>query len=114
VTAAAFAPDGWTLASGSLDGRVILWDEATGVELATLTEAPDFVLTLVFAPDGRTLAVADGPAVRLWDVATREERAVLHGHTGKVLAQAFAPDGRTLASGGYDRTVRLWDLTRDR
>ena len=35
---------------------------------------------------------------------------VLEGHEGGVFAVAFNPDRTRLASGGYDGTVRLWDV----
>src|SRR5436190_5427067 len=39
---------------------------------------------------------------------------ILEGHKHAVLAVAYAPDSLTLASGGVDRSVRIWDLANGR
>jgi WD40 repeat protein len=114
VFALAFSPDGRLLASSEYNGVIKLWDVATQTLRATLTVAGDETVALVFSPDSGTLAVAVDRAVQLWDVATGQRLARLEGHEGKLTCLAFSPDGTRLASGGYDSTVRLWDVTRRR
>jgi WD40 repeat protein len=65
-----------------------------------------------FSPDGRMLAIAaEGGTIRLVETASGKERARLTGHSGEVTALSFAPDGRRLASGSYDTTILVWDVT---
>ena len=70
------------------------------------------VSSVVFSPDGKTIAGGSKDEIKLWDVATGTLKATLEGHGDSVSSVAFSPDGKSLASGSADRTVRLWDVTR--
>ena len=111
VTSVSFSPDGATLASGSGNGTILLWDVATGEPIATLQGHTDWINSVSFSPDGATLASASSDGtVKLWDVATGEPIATLQGHTDWINSVSFSPDGATLASGSGDGTILLWDV----
>ena len=115
VYSVAFSPDGQTLASGSRDDTIKLWNVATGGSIATLTGDSCGVYSVAFSPDGQTLASGGYKTIKLWDVPTQEKIATLTGHSDEVHSVAFSPDGKTLASGNrYDTIIKLWDVATGR
>ena len=64
------------------DGTVRLWDVTTGQVKTTLTGHTDDVFSVVYSPDGQTLASGSSDnTVRLWDVTTGQVKTTLTGHT---------------------------------
>ncbi|TEU14702.1 MAG: TIR domain-containing protein, partial [Anaerolineales bacterium] len=131
ATSRRLAAQALTLLDGQLDLALLLSLEANRLAdtvearaslLAGLEFSPhlatflhghtDWVRSVDFSPDGRTLASgnADGTII-LWDVATGQPIGQpLTGHTKEVRSVDFSPDGQTLASASEDNTIILWDV----
>jgi WD40 repeat protein/serine/threonine protein kinase len=115
-----FSPNGRLLASGGGGGHqrgwLMVWDTATGKELAILEASPP----VAFSPDGQHLAAGgDHFAVEIWDIGDLPKVRKIHtlpGHSWAIAALAFHPDPRLarLASASADTTVRIWDVTAGR
>ena len=108
VSGLAFAPDGQTLASGSMDATIKFWDLAAGRETGTLTGHMQEASDLAYSPDGRTLvSVEHKQLVKWWHVATRREIATL-AFPGIAHALQFSMDGSVLAVATSDQELQLF------
>jgi hypothetical protein len=130
VNALTYTPDGKNLVIGG-HHELTVWDIANAKLVKRIYTRAERAYALVFLPDGK-LAVAGGRPgqegdVRLFDINAAgkmdKDIAILDGVNDpkvmvkqlldvddSVLCLAVSPDGKKIASGGCDRTVRVWNL----
>lgn len=115
VHGVAFDSQGQTLASGSQDKTVKLWDVHSGKLLRSLEGHDDAIWGVAFDPHGGTLASwSFDNTIKIWEASSGKLLRTLKAHDGYVAGVSFDARGMTLASGGNDRTVKLWDVQSGR
>lgn len=106
VWSVSFSSDGQTIASGSDDGDVILWDK-DGKHLTTLKSKGGRISSVSFSPDGLIAAGSSDRKIKLWNKDHVPIKSII-GHKDKVWDVKFSPDGQIIASASKDKTVKLW------
>lgn len=112
VRCLAISPDGKTLASGSFDKTIKLWQLPDGKLIDTLSRHSKGVFSVAITPDGQMASGSWDETIKLWQLDTGKLIDTLTGHSGSVRSIAIAPDGQTLISGSFDATIKLWSISR--
>ena len=125
INAFVFSPDGKKLVSGTMGGKVQMWDTETGVPLAPFFEGQnmeeaveggpgnfrvtyrDAITALAFSSNGRLLAVGSDQKIRL--LGSREYPPLKDTPRG-TQALAFSSDDTVLVTGMREGSVELWNL----
>jgi WD40 repeat protein/tRNA A-37 threonylcarbamoyl transferase component Bud32 len=84
-----FSPDGTRVVTAGWDRQLKIW------KLPAVPPSP---------------LMGEGTGVRAAGTTLTAPSLILNGHSAAIYALAFSPDGQRLASGGFDRTVRVWEV----
>jgi WD40 repeat protein len=119
LRATAISPDGRYIAVSVVRGGVVDANEMQSTYVCDLPTGKTIWRSkslefngdsLAFRPDGKVLAIG-GRTIRLVNAMTGQKLVELDGHSFRVIEVAFSPDGKRLASGSFDGTAMVWDVS---
>jgi toxoflavin biosynthesis protein ToxC len=98
------------IATAGDDGRVILWEKATGKSVSSSLH-DDVVNDCAFSRDGRYLVTSSSDCTaRLWSVPDLSLKAMLADHGDDVTMSAFHPVDELIATASRGYFVRVYDF----
>jgi WD40 repeat protein len=111
VFTVAFSPDETTLAAGSRDGDLYLWDisDPRPDPYPEPLQGASGWVQAAFSPDGGTLAAASSGEAWLWDWRAGRRVTTLP-HPTPVTSLTYGDDAHTLVTGTADGTAHIWHL----
>ncbi|KAJ7481604.1 WD40 repeat-like protein [Mycena latifolia] len=95
--------------SASGDGKMILWDIASGERVRTF-EGHDRGLACIEFKEDLIISGSNDCKIKLWSASSGACLRTLVGHEALVRALAFDARSGRLVSASYDKSVRVWDL----
>ncbi|KAF8672552.1 hypothetical protein RHS04_07771, partial [Rhizoctonia solani] len=136
ILSVGYSPDGTRVISGSADETVRVWNVREGMVAPASSEVGlSYITSLSFSLDGaHVLTVSDEDEMRMWDVssgisqpappdiqvphppshaASPDRSYTAETDTDGRLVQVVRTDNKSVAAGPFDRTVRVWQFSRD-
>jgi WD40 repeat protein len=107
----AFSPSGETLAAGSFDREIRLWNLSRDEVEATFNGHEGALIAVAFSTDGHWLASsAEDNTLRLWRLGVEQETRVFELDQW-VTSLATVPRKPILLAGTYSGRIQAWSLT---
>ncbi len=105
-----YSPDGKWLASSSSDGKLALWEIATGKQFRSVAADRSALFDAAFSFDGKLLVTGGRERViRTWSVPDLELLDERYGPQETILTVCLSPDGKSMAAGSYDGSIYVWN-----
>ncbi|KAL8876413.1 MAG: hypothetical protein Q9198_005389 [Flavoplaca austrocitrina] len=120
VLVASWSPDDTTIATGSMDNTVRLWNPQSGQLLGQpLKGHTKWITSLAWEPYHlrqsstlqRLASSSKDSTVRIWDSKSQRTDLVLSGHKSSISCVRWGGTG-TIYTASHDKTIKLWDSTK--